>query len=172
MLSSIHPAILIIAGILTALFGYKIQKTVLTIACFCIGFSLTNYLLPNIISDEVVIIVISIVVVGLLFSGLGVKIEKLAVGLTVGYLIFASIGSYANYLPFELTLTTKLISALVCGLIGMLMIKPILMIATSIAGASILLIGATSYITITGTLYIIILVSIIVVSIFVQYKTN
>lgn len=171
MLSSIHPAILIIAGILTALFGYKIQKTVLTIACFCIGFSLTNYLLPNIISDEVVIIVISIVV-GLLFSGLGVKIEKLAVGLTVGYLIFASIGSYANYLPFELTLTTKLISALVCGLVGMLMIKPILMIATSIAGASILLIGATSYITITGTLYIIILVSIIVVSIFVQYKTN
>lgn len=171
MLSSIHPAILIIAGILTALFGYKIQKTVLTIACFCIGFSLTNYLLPNIISDEVVIIVISIVV-GLLFSGLGVKIEKLAVGLTVGYLIFASIGSYANYLPFELTLTTKLISALVCGLVGMLMIKPILMIATSIAGASILLIGATSYITIPSTIYIIILVSIIVVSIFVQYKTN
>lgn len=171
MLSSIHPAILIIAGILTALFGYKIQKTVLTIACFCIGFSLTNYLLPNIISDEVVIIVISIVV-GLLFSGLGVKIEKLAVGLTVGYLIFASIGSYASYLPFELTLTTKLISALVCGLVGMLMIKPILMIATSIAGASILLIGATSYITIPSTIYIIILVSIIVVSIFVQYKTS
>jgi hypothetical protein len=171
MLSSIHPGILILAGILTALFGYKIQKAVLTVGCFCIGFSVMQYVCPNFISDQVVSTVISIVV-GLLVSGLGVKIEKLAVGLTVGYLVYASIGSYANYLPFELTQISKLVTALVCGLIGMLMIKPILIIVTSIAGASILLLGAASYITIPSSIYLIVLVSVIVISIFVQYKTT
>jgi hypothetical protein len=130
-----------------------------------------QYVCPNFISDQVVSTVISIVV-GLLVSGLGVKIEKLAVGLTVGYLVYASIGSYANYLPFELTQISKLVTALVCGLIGMLMIKPILIIATSIAGASILLLGAASYITIPSSIYLIVLVSAIVISIFVQYKTT
>ena len=171
MLSSIHPGILILAGILTALFGYKIQKAVLTVGCFCIGFSVMQYVCPYFITDQVVSIVISIVV-GLLVSGLGVKLEKLAVGLTVGYLIYTSIGSYANYIPFELAQVTKLITALVCGLVGMLMIKPILIITTSIAGSSILLLGAASYITIPSSIYLIVLVSIIVISIFVQYKTT
>lgn len=171
MLSSIHPGILILAGLLTALFGYKIQKAVLTIGCFCIGFSLMQYVCPHFITDQVVSTVISIVV-GLLVSGLGVKLEKLAVGLTVGYLVFTSIGTYANHIPFELTQTTKLITALVSGIIGILMIKPILIIVTSIAGSSILLQGLSTYVVIPSTIYLIVLVSIIVISIFIQYKTT
>ena len=70
MLSGInfHPIFLIVVGLLLALFGYKIQKIVLTLMCFLLGYSLANLVTPNFLDDNLIIVIINSVI-GILVSG-------------------------------------------------------------------------------------------------------
>lgn len=166
-----HPIVLIVVGALIALFGYKIQKFTLTLICFALGYTLSNALIPNLISDQTIIIIINIVV-GIIFGGLGLKVEKLAVGLSVAYLVYTSLATYAGYIPFEMTQGIQLIIALVCGIAALLVIRPILILSTSIGGSSILLSGLVSYIAIPNNIYFIVLVLVIIFCSIIQFKTN
>lgn len=168
---SFHPIVLIVVGALIALFGYKIQKLTLTLVCFALGYTISNAFVPSLVSDSTIIIIINIVI-GLIFGGLGLKLEKLAVGVSVAYLVYTALSTYAGYLPFELTQVIQLIIALVCGIAALLMIRPILVLATSIGGVSIFLSGLVSYIVIPGNVYFIVLLLAIIFCAIVQFKTN
>lgn len=173
MLSSLnfHPIFLIVVGLLLALFGYKIQKITLSLVCFLLGYSLANLVTPNFITDNTIIIVINIIV-GILVSGLGIKLEKLAIGASVAYLVYISLSSYTGILPFDMTPAIQAAIALAGGIAAMLLIKPVLIIVTSIGGVSILLNGLATYITIPSNLYLIVLLVVILLCALIQFKTN
>ena len=173
MLSGInfHPIFLIVAGILLALFGYKIQKIVLTLASFALGFTLSNAIMPNIINDNTIVLVFNIVI-GILISGIGLKLEKFAIGSAVAYIAYLSLDTYANILPFDLTPIIQAAISLAVGITAMLLIRPILIITTSIGGVSILLSGLSNYIEIPNNIYLIILIVAIALCALVQFKTN
>lgn len=168
---SFHPILLIVVGALVAFFGYKIQKFTLTLVCFALGYTISNAFIPNLVSDGTIIIIINIAI-GIIFGALGLKLEKLAVGLSVAYLVYTALSTYAGYLPFELTQVIQLIIALICGIAALLMIRPILILATSIGGVSILLSGLVSYIVIPHDIYFIVLILAVIFSALVQFKTN
>ena len=171
MLNSIHPIILIVVGSVISLFGYKIQKLVLTLGCFALGYTISSNICPNFITDSTTIIIVNIIA-GIIIASLGYKIEKLAVAGTVAYLVYTSLTTYAGIIPYEMTNVIKLIASLVCGIIALLLIKPILIITTSIGGISILLNGLVTYITIPSNIYFIVLICAILLSTIIQFKTN
>lgn len=166
-----HPILLIVVGALFALFGYKIQKLTLTLVCFLLGYTISNAICPNFISDTLIITIINIVV-GLIIAALGFKIEKLAVSATVSYLVYTSLNTYAGIIPIELDFIAKSIISLVCGMASLLLIKPILILVTSIGGVSILLSGLTTYITIPNDIYMIVVLVAIGLCAIIQFKTN
>lgn len=168
---TLHPIVLIIAGALIALFGYKIQKITLTSICFMLGYTISNAIIPNLVTDSTIIIIIN-VVVGFLFGTLGLKLEKLAIGLSVAYLIYTVLSSYAGYIPIEMTLVIKIIISLIGGIAALLLIRPILILTTSTGGVSILLSGLVSYITIPNDIYIIVVIISVIVCAIIQFKTN
>ena len=112
------------------------------------------------------------VIAGIIIASLGFKLEKLAVAGTVAYLVYTSLTTYAGIIPYEMTNVIKLIASLVCGMVAMLLIKPILIITTSIGGISILLSGLVTYITIPSNIYLIVLICAILLSTIIQFKTN
>lgn len=173
MLSGInfHPIFLIIVGLLLALFGYKIQKIVLTLMCFLLGYSLANLVTPNFLDDNLIIVIINSVV-GILVSGLGIKLEKFAVGASVAYLVYISISSYAGIIPFEMTPVIEAAISLAAGIAAMLLIKPILILATSVGGVSVFLSGLATYVTIPSNIYLIVLLVVIALCALIQFKTN
>ena len=173
MLSGInfHPIVLIVVGLLLAVLGYKIQKITLKLVCFSLGYTLASLVTPNFTNNEVIIIVINSLA-GILVSGLGIKLEKLAIGASVGYLVYISLASYSNILPFDMTPVIQAAISLAGGIAAMLLIKPVLILATSIGGASILLSGVVNYVTIPNNIYLIILLVVIALCAIIQFKTN
>ena len=166
-----HPILLIVVGALLALFGYKIQKLTLSLVCFLLGYTISNAICPHFITDSTIITIVNIVV-GIIIASLGFKIEKLAVSATVAYLVYTSIASFAGIIPFELTETIKAVIALICGIASLLLIRPILIIVTSLGGASILLNGVSTYITIPNEYYLIVLIVVFALCALIQFKTN
>lgn len=173
MLSSInfHPIFLIVIGSLMAIFGYKIQKLVRTITCFSIGFTLANLVTPMLLDNNLIIIIINIVV-GIIISSLSIKLEKFAIGVTVAYLVYITLNSYANVIPYELTMLYQIVISLIVGIIAMILIKPLLILTTSICGGGILFIGVANYIDVPNNLNSIILLILIILCAIIQFKTN
>ena len=87
MPEQVMSLIFLIVGILLCFFGFKIQKMLITVAWFLIGYNLVGYANGyfHLIADDTILIIVSIVV-GLLLSGVGYKIEKLALFIAVAYL--------------------------------------------------------------------------------------
>lgn len=173
MLSGInfHPIFLIVVGLLLALFGYKIQKIALTLMCFLLGYTLANLVTPNFLDDNLIIIIINSVV-GILVSGIGIKLEKFAIGSSVAYLVYISLSSYAGIIPFEMTPIIEIAISLAAGIAATLLIKPVLILVTSIGGISMFLCGLATYVTIPSSIYLIVLLIVIALSTIIQFKTN
>ena len=51
----------IVVGVILAFFGFKVQKAVISLAWFMIGFGISNYICPNFISNEYLLLGINIV---------------------------------------------------------------------------------------------------------------
>lgn len=162
----------IIIGLVLSFFGFKIQKLVIIFAWFVLGFNLGNELLPHVLSDKTIITVISLVI-GLLLGSLGYKLEKLALFIAVTYLVFKSVGSYLPSVSDpNLALLIKAGVSLIAGALSVMLIKPILIGVTSIAGVTIIKDYISVFVSLSASTLNIGALILIIIGILYQLKTT
>ncbi len=173
MPEQVMSLIILITGLLLCLFGFKIQKILITVAWFLIGYNLVGYAngLLNLINDSTVLI-IACIVGGVLLAGAGYKLEKLALFIAVAYLTFKSISSYIPIEDARIAFLIQAAVSLIVGALSTLFIKPILIGVSSFAGGSLIKQYLPVFINIPANILMILVVAIVVVGVIVQLKTS
>ena len=164
---------LIILGIslILCFFGFKVQKLVITLAWFAIGFTLAGLIGTKFLEGNMLLIVK--ITAGLILGSMGLKLEKLALAIAVAYITFITVGPYINGFEEGVTLIIKVGVSLGAGILSTLFIKPILIGITTIAGASLI----NQYLpvvipSVTGQIALIVTIVIAVLGLLTQFKTN
>lgn len=163
--------IAIILGIALCFAGYKIQKLVITIAWFAIGYTLAGAICSNFIESSNTLFVIQLIV-GFIIGSVGFKLEKLALAIAVAYLTYNAIGPYIPELEQTMSMAVQIGVSLLVGILSTLFIKPILICVTSIAGAALIRDNITTFITLEPNIITIGFIVIAVVGILAQLKTT
>ena len=164
---------LIILGISLVLcfFGFKVQKFVVTLAWFALGFTVAGAIGGNFLTENTLLIVQ--IVVGIILGSLGFKLEKLALAIAVAYLTYISVGPYIKGFEEGVTLIIHVGVSLGAGILATFFIKPILIGVTAIAGASLI----NQYLPVVFPILpsqavLIIAIAIAVFGLLTQFKTN
>lgn len=158
-------------GLIFCFFGFKVQKLVITLAWFAIGFSLAGLVAGNFLEGNILLIVK--IVVGVIIGSLGFKLEKLALAIAVAYLTYITIGPYITGFEKGVTLIIHYGVSIGAGILATFFIKPILIGVTAIAGAA--LIKQQLPIIIPSLSSQVVLIASIVIAVFgllTQFKTN
>ena len=164
---------LIILGISLVLcfFGYKVQKFVVILAWFALGFTLAGAIGGNFLDGNTLLIVQ--IVVGIILGSMGFKLEKLALAIAIAYLTYISIGPYITGFEKGITLIIHIGGSLLAGILATFFIKPILIGITAIAGASLI----NQYLpvvlpSLNSQIVLIIAIALAVLGLLTQFKTN
>lgn len=166
----ITAVISIIIGLVICFAGFKIQKLVITLAWFALGFSLAGSICSNFIEASNILLIVQLVV-GFILGSLGFKLEKLALAIAVGYLTYGAIGPYITGLEGNLATAVQIGISILVGILSTLFIKPIVVVVTSIAGATLIKEALPAIITLQPTVLTIIFIAFIVIGIFTQLKS-
>lgn len=169
----VNAIIYILIGLLFCFYGYRIQKLMIAIAWFAIGFQLMGMIGPNFINDEVILLVVKIIV-GLILASIGFKLEKLAIFIAAAYLAYETLASYVPLLhqTKELTFLIQGGLSLLIGALAILFIKPILIIITGVAGANFVKECIPTFITLDASILTIGFIVLAVLGILFQFKNN
>lgn len=167
----ITALIFIGVGLVLCLYGFKIQKLVITLAWFGVGYSIAGYVGGNFIEAANILLIVK-VVSGLILASMGYKLEKLALCIAVAYLVYTSIGPYITEYEGAMAFAIQLGISLVVGILSTLFIKPILICITSIAGATIVKQYIPTFITLQPNILFIGFIVLAVCGILIQLKSN
>ena len=173
MPQEVMSLIILIAGLLLCFFGFKVQKILITVAWFLIGYNLVGYVngLIHVISDGT-ILVIACIVFGILLAGVGYKLEKIALFIAVAYLAFTTIGAYIPVDDQRIAMLIQGAAALIIGALSTLFIKPILIGVSSIAGGTILKDYIPQFINIPTNILSILVLVVVISGVLFQIKTS
>lgn len=127
----------IVVGVILTFFGYKVQKAVITLAWFLIGFGISNYICPNFISNEYLLLGINIVV-GLLLSSIGFKLEKLALVIAIAYFTYSCIDGMINIGEPTINFIIEITISMIVGGLSLLVFRPIIICVTAGYGTSLI----------------------------------
>lgn len=169
MSPQITALIAIVIGLLFCFAGYKIQKMLITIVWFALGFMFANKIGGYFISSTNLLLVIEIIV-GIIVGSLGYKLEKLALCIAVAYLVYITIGPYIKGFEKEVTFIIHIGVSLLVGILSTLFIKPILIVVSSIAGANIIKYYLPTLITLSSNVLLIVVIVIAILGILAQFK--
>ncbi len=164
---------LIVLGIslLLCFFGFKVQKLVITLAWFALGYTLAGAVAGLFLTGNVLLI--TQIVVGIILGSMGYKLEKLALAIAVAYLTYISVGPYIKGFEEGITLIIHVGVSLGAGILATFFIKPILIGITSIAGATLIQRYLPVIIpSLTSQIVLIISIVIAVLGLLTQFKTN
>ena len=157
-------------GLVLCLYGFKLQKLVITLAWFGVGYSLAGYIGANFIEASNILLIVQLVA-GLILASMGYKLEKLALCIAVAYLTYTSIGPYITGFEGTMAFAVQLAISLVAGILSTLFIKPILICITSIAGATLVKQYLPVFITLQPNVLFIGFIALAVIGILAQLKT-
>lgn len=169
--SRITALIAIIVGTAFCLAGFKIQKLVITLAWFAIGFSISGQICANFIEAANILLIVQIVI-GCILGSMGYKLEKLALAIAVGYLTYTSIGPYITGFEENLITVIQVGISILIGILSTLFIKPIVIFVTSIAGATLIKQYIPVFVSLEPTIITIIFIACIVIGILSQLKSS
>lgn len=167
----ITALIAIIIGAVLCIAGFKIQKLVITLAWFAIGFSLAGQVCANFIESSNMILIIQLVV-GLILGSMGYKLEKIALAIAVGYLTYTSIGPYIVGFNETMTFVIHIGISIIVGILSTLFIKPIVICVTSVAGATIIKNYIPIFIALEPSVLTIIFIGSAILGILTQLKSS
>ncbi len=136
ILTIIQVAIMFLLGLVLIFDGYKIERVIITIIWFLLGFNIAKDILGLFNYTAGIVPIIIEVIVGLCFASVGFKLERLAFFIAVAYAVFIAI---PNYYVLDNKIIYFAIKILVAVAIGLLAIKFRAIIYTLIAS----LLGAT-----------------------------
>lgn len=158
-------------SLIMCFFGFKVQKFIITLAWFALGFVLADKIGGNFLDGNTLLI--TKIVVGILLGSLGYKLEKLALAIAVGYLTYISIGSYITGVEEGVKIIIHIGGSIFAGILSTLFIKPILICITAIAGATLIRENLLIVIpSITSQIALIIAIVIGIFGLLTQFKTN
>lgn len=168
---TLTPALALIVGIVLCFFGYKVQKAVITLAWFYLGYTFAIGLVPQFVDGKEICILISILV-GLVMALIGFKLEKLALFIAVAYMVFISVGPYIHMGEDMLNLLVQAGVSLLAGALAVYMIRPVLIVATSLSGVTFVKDALPTFVTLSSNVLSIGAIVLVVVAILFQLKTT
>lgn len=131
--------VMVIVGVLLLFMGYRIKKVAFFIIWFVVGYNLVSLFMPNLrelvpaINESDLWSILLPVAGGLLLALLGFSIEKLCVGLMVfGLTMMVTIQYFGTDWQ---TLAIGAVVGLILGGLAVTLMKPAVIIASSLAGA-------------------------------------
>ncbi len=128
--------ITLIIATITCFFGYKLNKALIAIMGLIIGFNLGVTYLPNFITDQTTIYIVSAIIAILT----GIISYNLYL---VGVFLLCAIAVYilCENLGLETNIQTivGIIAGIIAGILGVKFTRPLMIISTSLGGASILI---------------------------------
>ena len=177
-LSMPKTIIALIIGALLILFGYRIKRMGFFIVWFLLGYIIMNNYVMDFINSNVSVIAESDLYQmllpiggGLLLALLGFSIEKICVG---GICFALTMIITATYFGTDMqTLAIGAVIGVLAGGIGVFLMKPAMIVATSLIGAYIIVIACLKLFTIDAeTYYFPILIGSTAIGIVVQFLTT
>lgn len=127
--------ITLIAAVITCFFGYRLNKTLIAVMGLIIGFNLGLTYLPNVITDQTIIYVVSAVIAilaGLISYNLYLVGVFLLCAIAV-YILCENLGLDSN-----IQTLVGMLAGLIAGILGVKFTRPLMIISTSLGGASLL----------------------------------
>lgn len=171
MTPEIKALIAILLGLLFCFSGYRVQKFLITVVWFIIGYEIVALVGAEYITNKDTLLIIEIIA-GFILASVGYKLEKFALFVTVAYLTYITISPYITFFSKEMNLLVQGVTALLMGGLSIILIKPILIIATSVSGASIFYQYLPVIVNLDAKILLIVAVVIAVLGIIVQFKNN
>lgn len=158
----------VLIGLMSCFFGYKLNKTLIAIMGLIIGFNLGIVVLPNFITDQTIIYIVS-AIIALLFGFISYNLYL------VGIFLLCAITVYylCNNLGLESNIQTiiSVISGIIAGILGVKFTRPLMIISTSLGGASLITENAFNLFNFQNNiLSIIVLIIIAVLGMSYQFK--
>lgn len=171
MNNEVTAIISIIIGIILCFCGFKVQKLLITLAWFALGFTLGGLVGGYFIDNQTTLLIIEIIV-GLILGGAGYKLEKLALFIAVTYLTFKTVGPFVSGYEKGVELLIEGGISLLVGALSTFFIKPILIVVSSIAGATLIKESIPIFVTLSANTLLIVCVVVAILGIISQLKTN
>ena len=160
--------ITLVIAIVTCFFGYRLNKTLIAIFGLIIGFELGITYLPNFLSDQTIIYIISTVlaiVVGIISYNLYLVGVFLLCALAV-YILCGNLGLDEN-----IKTIIGVIAGIIAGILGVKFTRPLIIISTSLAGATTIIENVFSLLNIQNNIFELLLFLIIaILGITYQFK--
>ena len=128
--------ITIAIALITCFFGYKLNKALIAVMGLIIGFNLGLAYLPKIITDQTIVYILSAIIA--IFSGF-ISYNLYLVGVFLlcaiaAYILCENLGLASNVQTL-----VGMIAGLIAGILGVKFTRPIMIVSTSLGGASILI---------------------------------
>ena len=130
--------VMAVVGVILLLFGYRVKQVAFFVIWFLIGYTLMQNFMPTLMQwvpqmDTQLFHILMPIAGGLLLALLGLSIEKLCVGgIVFGLTMIVTMKYFGNDVP---TLAVGAIIGIILGAFAVTMMKPAIIIATSIAGS-------------------------------------
>lgn len=167
----VTPLVAIIIGIVLCFFGYKVQKALIVLGWFLIGYQIAKGVCVNFIDAEQVLVIVS-AIIGLLFSLLGLRLEKLAIFIAIAYFAYGAVIPYITYFEPIVNILIAVLVGIVVGLIALKLIKPIIILVTAAYGATLIKTYLPKLVTLPAIVLTIGFFVLLVAGIVTQAKTN
>lgn len=161
----------ILIGLVLCFSGFKLQKLVITLVWFVIGFGIARYVCPYFTDSSSIKLIVEIIA-GILLGSIGFKLEKLALMIAVAYLVYKSFGSYINGFDPNINLIIRIVVSLVIGGLATLFIKPILIVVSALGGTALIKEYLTVLLNVSPSVMGVILVVLLIAGIVMQFKTS
>lgn len=132
---TITNIIALIVAIITCFWGYKLNKFLISIFGLILGFAIGIEYLPNFINDQTTVYIIS-EIIGLAIGFISYNLYLAGIFFLCAIAVFVLCGNLG--LTEELQTIIGLVAGIIAGIIGVKFTRPIMIIATSLSGASII----------------------------------
>lgn len=138
ILTVLEVALLFLIGLILIFDGYKVEKVLVTILWFILGYRLATSVLGYFGLQNNILLIVVGVIVGLCTGAVGWKLEKIAFLIAIGYAVFEIIPNYFVINNAFLFFIVKLVLALIVAGIALKFRYIIYAIIASLIGATLM----------------------------------
>ena len=171
-MSNVTPIIGLIIGVLLLFFGYKLQKWMVILGWFLLGYMLGGYI-GGMFTEGTILLIIQIGC-GLLLAGGGWKLEKIALCVAIAYYTYCVLVPYNfSFFPEHLYNVATIIGiSIIVGIVAVRFIRPILILVTAFYGATMIVQYLPNFVSLSGNILTYGFYVLIIIGAIVQGKTN
>lgn len=131
-----EAVVALILAFAVCLFGYKLKKIAFFIIWFIIGYQIGKLIPPETFNNDQVWTFVVPIAVGILFSMIGLSVERLCVALLAGAIgFFLTIDFLGGTYTFMPNVVVAIAAAVILGCIAVAAIKPMIIFITAVGGA-------------------------------------